>query len=176
MENLVRFNKEDRSTFPYWFAHWCSFNMTALNLRKWKWKYLLHDIEKPWMKLFMDYKKVQRWHNTHHKHHLIHYFLTGKADWEQMIIDWECGRFTKQQCPRDSVEEYLRIFSQFERYILNNEMSDNKTLKYIQEHPMDNTLFIQRCKEAYIQLRNTFKESFNVDIPQYNINYLNIDD
>lgn len=25
------FTKKDRSTFKYWFAHWCAFNMTALN-------------------------------------------------------------------------------------------------------------------------------------------------
>lgn len=51
------FTKEERSGFKYWFAHWCAFQMTALNLKCWRPKYLLHDIEKPWLKLLWgDYK------------------------------------------------------------------------------------------------------------------------
>ena len=30
------FTKEDRSSFKYWFAHWCGFQLTALNLGIWK--------------------------------------------------------------------------------------------------------------------------------------------
>ena len=89
------FTKEERSTFPYWFAHWCAFNLTALNLRIWKFKYLFHDIEKPWLKLFLkDYAKVQKIHRLTNRHHLEY---TGKngIDCEALIIDWECSRFTK---------------------------------------------------------------------------------
>lgn len=176
MENLVRFNRDDRSTFPYWFAHWCAFNMTALNLKLWKWKYLFHDFEKPWLKLIWSYSKVQRFHNEHNKHHLIHWIIKGTADWEAMIIDWECGRFTKQQCPLDSLDEFKRMFSEFEDYILNGTLYDNKTIKYVIDNKIDNQIFVQRIKEAYINLRNTFVLKFNVDIDNYNINYLNIDE
>ena len=72
------FTKADRSSFKYWFAHWCGFQLTALNLGIWKPKYLLHDIEKPWLKLLWkgDYKRVQKWHRTHNKHHLdCHFYL-----------------------------------------------------------------------------------------------------
>ena len=176
MENLVRFNRDDRSTFPYWFAHWCAFNMTALNLKLWKWKYLFHDFEKPWLKLIWSYSKVQRFHNEHNKHHLIHWIIKGTADWEAMIIDWECGRFTKQQCPLDSLDEFKRMFSEFEDYILNGTIHDNKTIKYVIDNKIDNQIFVQRIREAYINLRNTFVLKFNVDIDDYNINYLNIDE
>ena len=54
------FSKSERSSFKQWFAHWCAHKMTALNLGMWKPKYLLHDIEKPWlMLLWKDYNKVQ---------------------------------------------------------------------------------------------------------------------
>ena len=33
------FTKEERNSFKYWFAHWCAFQMTALNLKCWKFKY-----------------------------------------------------------------------------------------------------------------------------------------
>ena len=112
------FTKEERSSFPYWFAHWCSFQMTALNHHMWKPKYLFHDIEKPWLRLFLPYKKVQKWHRHHHNHHLewLDDKLKGckdgdirkildRFDWEGMVIDWECSRFTKLASPKNAREE-----------------------------------------------------------------------
>ena len=100
------FTKAERSGFKYWFAHWCAFNMTALNLKCWKPRFLLHDIEKPWLKLILrDYKKVQKWHRYHNAHHLeylVKNVITKnkiKADWLGMVIDWECSHFTKIDSP-----------------------------------------------------------------------------
>lgn len=121
------FTKEDRSTFPYWFAHWCAYNMTALNLKCWKFKYLFHDIEKPFLKLFLPYKKVQTFHREHNKHHpewlehkleecIKYYELETVYQWllqydyEATIIDWECGRFTKVAQPRNAQGEFNRVF------------------------------------------------------------------
>lgn len=99
------FTKEERSRFKYWFAHWCAFQMTALNLRCWKLKYLFHDIEKPWLKLILrDYKKVQTIHRKYNKHHITYYIKNGKADFEAMTIDWECSRFTKEAAPLTAVQ------------------------------------------------------------------------
>lgn len=93
------FTKEERSTFTYWFAHWCAFQMTALNLKMWKPKYLLHDIEKPFLKLFLPYKKVQKLHRKYTRHHLEYWRGVDKIDIDAMLIDWECSRFTKISCP-----------------------------------------------------------------------------
>lgn len=94
------FAKDERSSFKYWFAHWCAFNMTALCLHVWKPKYLLHDIEKPWLKLLWgDYKRLQQWHRMHNRHHMEYHINNGfkDIDWEAMVIDNECSRFTKSQ-------------------------------------------------------------------------------
>lgn len=109
------FTKEERSTFPYWFAHWCAFNMTALNLRAWKFKYLFHDIEKPWLRLFWDYEKVQRWHRHHNNHHL-EYLLRGTVDVEAMLIDWECSRFTKEASTLTARQEWEKIVEEWKAY------------------------------------------------------------
>ena len=121
------FTKEDRSTFPYWFAHWCAFQMTALNCKAWKFKYLFHDMEKPFLKLFLDYKDVQRFHRRHNKHHpewleaqlmQYNYYEDGESgikdvldrfDFEAAAIDWECSRFTKLAQPLNAYEECLRL-------------------------------------------------------------------
>ena len=102
------FTKSDRSSFKYWFAHWCGFQLTALNLGIWKPKYLLHDIEKPWLKLLWkgDYKRVQKWHRTHNKHHLEYGLKHGwdAIDWEALMIDWECCGLSKQEAQLDARE------------------------------------------------------------------------
>lgn len=108
------FSKEERSSFEYWFAHWCAFNMTALNLRKWKFKYLFHDWYKPWLRLFMSYDKVQQFHRSHSKHHLEYLDIVNDPyiiDWEAMMIDWECSRFTKISSPLTAYEEYQKQLS-----------------------------------------------------------------
>lgn len=102
------FTKNDRSSFKYWFAHWCGFQLTALNLGIWKFKYLFHDIEKPWLKLLWkgDYKRVQKWHRTHNNHHLEYGLLHGwdNIDWYALMIDWECCGFSKQEAQLDARE------------------------------------------------------------------------
>lgn len=107
-KTFAMFTKRDRSSFKYWFAHWCGFQLTALNLGIWKPKYLLHDIEKPWLKLLWrgDYKRVQKWHRTHNRHHLEYGLEHGwdAIDWEALMIDWECCGLSKQEAQLDARE------------------------------------------------------------------------
>ena len=110
--NFSIFGKDDKSSFPYWFAHWCSFQLCALNLGIWKFKYLFHDLEKPWLKLFFSYKKVQKWHRKHSNHHLEYGLKYGfnKVDWHALMIDWECSHMSKKQAPllaRETMEYEL---------------------------------------------------------------------
>lgn len=99
------FTKEERSGWAYWFAHWCAFNMTALNLRCWHFRYLFHDWEKPWLKLLMhDYKKVQKWHREHSSHHGEFFLKHGWLHWDDLIVDWECSHFTKAQAQLVAIE------------------------------------------------------------------------
>lgn len=120
-KNYGGFGKEERSSFKYWFAHWCAFNMTALRLGIWKKKYLLHDWEKPWlMLLWRDYKRVQHYHRHHHNHH-FEYALEGveninKLDWEAMVIDWECSGFTKTAAAWDAREQLEREVKRWPEY------------------------------------------------------------
>lgn len=108
------FTPEERSTFPYWFAHWCAFNMTALNLRCWRFRFLFHDFEKPWLRLFFSYEKVRDFHRTHARHHKEY---KGKNyDWLGMVIDWECSLYTKKVATmnaRQKMEAYKENFPEF---------------------------------------------------------------
>ena len=56
LNNLKKFDKKDRSSFSYWFNHWKAFQLVALSCNAWKFKYLFHDIEKPFIRLFCKYE------------------------------------------------------------------------------------------------------------------------
>lgn len=105
------FDKKDRSSFSYWYMHWKAFNLTAYFLGAWKFKYLFHDFEKPWLKLFWPYEKVQAFHRKHANHHVQ--YAGDDFDWEAMVIDWECSRFTKSAAQLNAadtlVEEMKRL-------------------------------------------------------------------
>lgn len=125
------FTKEERSSFPYWFAHWAAFQMTALNCRSWRFKYLFHDCEKPWLRLLLPYKVVQRLHRSTKNHHpewlekrLREFYwkygvlpesyisvILDKFDYKGAIIDWECCHYTKADEPLDAHDEYKRLLA-----------------------------------------------------------------
>ena len=61
MIKFKKFTVKEKSTFQYWFYHYLAYNYTAWKLGVWKPKWLLHDIEKPWLKLIWgDYMRVKQ--------------------------------------------------------------------------------------------------------------------
>lgn len=119
LNNLKKFDKSQRSSFSYWWNHWKAFNIVAMKLGVWKPKWLLHDIEKPWLKLFWgDYKRVQKWHKHHNNHHILYGRRAGinKVDWLAAVLDWECSRYSKNACPRDARKEVDYLLTQIDKY------------------------------------------------------------
>jgi hypothetical protein len=55
------------------------------------------------MLIWKDYKRVQQWHRKHNSHHLEY---DKEYDFEAMVIDWECSRFTKIASPLTARQEF----------------------------------------------------------------------
>lgn len=135
------FTPEQRGGFKYWMAHWAAYQMTALNLGAWKFKYLFHDVGKPWMMVWArvfhrsdPYGWVQKVHRSHSSHHLEHYqewkaihydghghphcdFSYGRLDIVAMLIDWECSRFTKTASPLNARQQFEHIRSSLSEHL-----------------------------------------------------------
>lgn len=109
------FTKEDRSKFPYWFAHWCAFQMTALNLGCWKFRFLFHNIEKPWLRLILPYNKVKHIHRKYSRHHAES--VRKNKDYLAMVIDWECSRFTKANAQLNAVDTLYELHPELKKEI-----------------------------------------------------------
>lgn len=126
---MEKFTKADRSTWRYFWAHWCAFQMVAITLGVWRPKHLFHDWYKPWLKMIgLKYSFIQHFHRTHANHHLE--WLDGHSpasmDWISLIVDWECSQYTKEACYRNAREEMEWIIDDtnddFLRYVLERYM------------------------------------------------------
>ena len=117
--NFRKFTVKEKSSFPYWAWHWFAFNYTAWKLGVWKPKWLLHDIEKPWLKLIWgDYQRVRTWHKYHNSHHIFYGRRNGfnKIDWLAAVLDWECSHLTKCVAERNGREEVDYLVSEKSKY------------------------------------------------------------
>lgn len=119
LNKLHKFDKSERSSFYYWFSHWCAYNLVAIKLGVWKPKWLLHDIEKPWLKLIWgDYKRVQKWHKHHNKHHIFsgRRYGINKVDWLAAVLDWESSRYSKIAAKKTAREETMSLLEDKRKY------------------------------------------------------------
>ena len=67
---------------------------------------LFHDLDKVIMLLFIDKERASQIHRKHSRHHDK---ARTKSDYIQMIVDWECARYTKPDKPlnaRDTLNKY----------------------------------------------------------------------
>lgn len=134
------FEKSERSTFAYWFAHVCAFNMVAIKCNHWRFKYLFHDFWKPWLRLFLPYEKVQKIHRKMSNHHLDKltdedFLVSGNYvlfDWYAAIIDWECSRYTKASAQKTAYETIPYEVEKFKDYFV-REFVRNKLINTCKE-------------------------------------------
>ena len=79
----------------------------------------LHDLDKVLMYLVTPEsweKKVSKFHRKHSRHHPIR--ARTRADYIQMIIDWECSRFTKPDKPLNARQTLCKYYPKMGRKIL----------------------------------------------------------
>ena len=96
------------NVFNYWFKHWVAFQFIAIRCGCWKFRFIFHDIEKPFFRLFFNHKIVSKIHRKISRHH-VEFIFPSHYDYIGMIIDWECSRFTKkdkQLNARDTLYKY----------------------------------------------------------------------
>ena len=88
--------KSSKYTFKRWFEHCCAFNMLASQAGVWKFRYLFHDLDKPFMSLLFSENKVRKIHRDWFNHHCeCRFNCPQTVDWEAVAVDWECSRYSK---------------------------------------------------------------------------------
>lgn len=68
---------------------------------------LFHDFDKMLLYPFFDKEKISKWHRNYSRHHEKH--AKTNTDIVQMVIDWECARYTQPDKPlnaRQTLEKF----------------------------------------------------------------------
>lgn len=80
---------------------------------------ILHDFDKVFMYLFtnMTVKEIQKRHRTNANHHVNDKPKTEK-DYIQMIIDWECARYTKPDKQLNARETLDKFYPHIKENVL----------------------------------------------------------
>lgn len=68
----------------------------------------LHDIDKVFLYIIMGKKRAHKIHRHYAKHHMDN--AKTKEDKIQMLIDWECARYTKPDKPLSAYEFLLTAY------------------------------------------------------------------
>ena len=66
--------------------------------------------------LISDRKKVHKWHRNHSRHHSIK--AKTHSDFTQMVIDWECARYTKPDKPLNARKTLYKFYPELENKVL----------------------------------------------------------
>lgn len=83
------------SKFIYTFKHKIAFAKIEKQLRGFNtFRSITHDLDKLFMLLIMPAKKVNKIHRKYARHH-DNLKPKTKEDYIEMVIDWECARYTK---------------------------------------------------------------------------------
>lgn len=77
----------------------------------------LHDVDKLFLYLFA--KPGNKWVSNLHRRYSRHHVLKArsKSDFVQMVIDWECSRFTKPDKPLNARETMNTIYPQMKEKV-----------------------------------------------------------
>lgn len=107
----------ERDKIRYTLAHRKAFRKVEKELfrhntiRGW-----LHDLDKIFLYLFLSRDTVRIFHRNHSRHH------EKKAhtheDYVQMVIDWECARFTKPDKPLNARDTLERFYPNLKEQVL----------------------------------------------------------
>lgn len=80
---------------------------------------IFHDMDKVFMYIFTNKSplEVQKIHRSKSRHHVNNLSKT-KADYIQMVIDWECARYTKPDKPLNAYHSLYKFYPELEGKIL----------------------------------------------------------
>lgn len=82
------------------------------------WRSLVHDIDKVILYNIWPHKKVKEFHRSKARHHVENNIKKTRNDYIEMIIDWECARYTKPDKPLNAYDTLYNWYPELEKEIL----------------------------------------------------------
>lgn len=76
----------------------------------------LHDLDKVILYPILGKKLTSKFHRRFARHHIKS--AKTLADYKEMVVDWECARFTKSDKPLNAYDTLYKYYPQLETEIL----------------------------------------------------------
>lgn len=76
----------------------------------------LHDLDKVFLYLILNKETAHKIHTNFARHHEKR--ARTQKDFEEMVVDWECARYTKPDKPLNAYETLYKYYPQLENVIL----------------------------------------------------------
>ena len=93
---MLKYRKENLGAIKYTKEHRKAFKMIEKQLLGHNtWRSYVHDLDKVILHNFLPHDKVKKFHLKTARHH-DNKIKKNRNDYIEMIVDWECARYTKQ--------------------------------------------------------------------------------
>ena len=116
---MLKHRNENLGAIKYTLEHRKAFKKVEKELLGHNtWRSFVHDIDKVILYNFLEHKKVKEFHRKKARHHVENEINKKRADYIEMIIDWECARYTKPDKPLNAYDTLYKIYPELEEKIL----------------------------------------------------------
>lgn len=82
------------------------------------WRSIVHDLDKVILYNIWPHNKVKNFHRSTARHHVENNIKKTRNDYIEMIIDWECARYTKPDKPLNAYDTLYKWYPELENEIL----------------------------------------------------------
>lgn len=116
---MLKHRKENIGAIKYTLEHRKAFRKIEKELLGHNtWRSIIHDIDKVILYNIWPHKKVKSFHRKMARHHVENNIKKNRNDYIEMIIDWECARFTKPDKPLNAYDTLYIWYPELEKEIL----------------------------------------------------------
>jgi len=116
---VLKHRKANMGAIKYTLEHRKAFKKVEKELLgRNTWRSIVHDIDKVILYNFWEHKKVKEFHRKTARHHVENDIKKTKADYIEMVIDWECARLSKPDKPLNAYDTLYNIYPDLEDKIL----------------------------------------------------------
>ncbi len=115
---MLKYRKENKGAICYTKEHRKAFKQIEKELLGHNtWRSLVHDLDKIILHNFLPHDKVKQFHIKTARHH-DNNIKKNKNDYIEMIVDWECARYTKPDKPLNAYDTLYKFYPHLEHEIL----------------------------------------------------------
>lgn len=115
---MLKYRKQNIGAIKYTKEHRKAFKKIEKELLGHNtWRSLVHDLDKIILHNFLEHSKVKKFHTKTARHH-ENRIKKNRNDYIEMIIDWECARFTKPDKPLNAYDTLYKFYPNMEDKIL----------------------------------------------------------